>query len=251
MSDTLRLNPTAPCFGCGVDHAERRCPRCGFDRARARLSWRLIGQDLAHHVLNWEAPAWRTVRGLFVRPGKTIAAYVDGPRRTVVNPLKYCLVMGSLTIAAGKLFAGERPAFVPPPDAPPERIRRLESVHEFNLAMADWAHLFTFALLPFLAVSLRAFFPRQGRTTVEHLTFSLFVFGQSFLIQALLMPFTSPSRTWAVIFSALPIVYFVWCATTFYRGRWWWVAIRALLADLLMYTAAAIVGLLLVRVLAT
>lgn len=237
------------CTGCGAEHAQLHCPRCGFDRRRSKLTWRLIGSDLAHHIANWEAPVWHTIRGLSLRPGATVRAFLDGPRRSVVNPLKYCLVMGSLTIAAGKLFGVQAALPELPPDASPEQVRMVEAAHRMNRFLQDWSHVLTFLLLPLLAVLLRGFFPRQQRSTVEHLAFCLFTFGHAFLLQSLMTPFATAGLAWALTFNCVPVAYFVWAAACFYRGGRVWIAVRALLADVLLYTIAALLGILAVRLL--
>lgn len=149
------------------------------------------------------------------------AEYVAGRRRRYTNPLKYCLLCGTLVVAAPQLLAGFDPTglngFNIDLSTIPEESRRFLAA--FGKWYGQWAHLFYFLTLPLLALLLRGAFFFRTRNIAEHLVFCLFIYGQIFLVQLVLMVLAEYVHSFFMLISSLfPFVYLSLAAGGFVGG---------------------------------
>ena len=81
------------CPNCTTPEAGDYCAGCGQSLRIERLTLRILFAEFARKFLNFERGLLRTIKDLSLRPGQTMRAYVEGQRRTYVNPFTY-LVFG-------------------------------------------------------------------------------------------------------------------------------------------------------------
>src|SRR5258708_5150044 len=82
------------CVSCDASLSGPYCSRCG-ERAlepEALTLRHFLVHTVAHELLHVDGALWRTVRLLFVRPGRLSLEYAAGRRRPYINPFRLLLV---------------------------------------------------------------------------------------------------------------------------------------------------------------
>src|SRR5262245_36741157 len=82
------------CVSCDAPLAGPYCSRCG-ERALepdALTLRHFVVHTVAHELLHVDGSLWRTLRLLFVRPGRLSLEYAAGRRRPYVNPFRLLLI---------------------------------------------------------------------------------------------------------------------------------------------------------------
>lgn len=232
------------CLNCGEALAGRFCSRCGQDHRHRTLTIRSVIDDFSHQIASWEWPLLRTIGDMLWRPGFVASEYVRGRRQAYTNPLKFCFVTGALVVATAQLLPGAAEATSGVENLP-ENAARARPVLEWY---GRWLHLLYFFTLPILAGMMRLAFRRGGRSYVECLVLCLFVLGEVFLIQLMLMPLVVyVHKAFGLVSLAVALGYFGWGAATFFRGRKWVLAPVSIVL-MLVYSNAMVIATVIVGV---
>ena len=86
----IAIAGTKRCVSCDAPLAGPYCARCGERTLEPEaLTLRHFAvHTVAHELLHVDGALWRTLRLLFVRPGKLSLEYAAGRRRPYVNPFR-------------------------------------------------------------------------------------------------------------------------------------------------------------------
>ena len=76
------------CPGCGKEITENYCAHCGEKKFR-KLKMADIAQDILADGASIEIPIFKTLKGMFTRPGEVALEYVKGSRRKYYRPFQY------------------------------------------------------------------------------------------------------------------------------------------------------------------
>jgi hypothetical protein len=167
--------------------------------------------------LNLERGLLATLRGLTIRPGRTVREYLSGRTRPYTNPVKYLLLFVALSgFATLVLGVMERQAEVfgaLEGDRPPQLDRYLDLMTRyFNVALV--------AGVPFMAVFTRLLFRRAGFNIAEHLIFNTYAYGHQ---TALFLPFAAglaiapeAFAPWMLGYTLVMTAYYVWASERFF-----------------------------------
>lgn len=229
------MTDTRTCMNCGASlpREGRHCPMCGQDHRWPQLRFLDVARGAVGDLFDVDGPFLRTIRDLTWRPGHVAAAYVDGKRRTYTNPAKYCFIMGALASALMNSFVVNE-GFIE------DELRQITSedsillnkdVLPLLLAFLKWSHLWAVASLPILAAVNRLFFPKSGRTVMEHYVVGLYAYGHAYLLQGLVAPIgllTNPITS--PVLGLLPFIYFSWTTVTFCRTSKVWGVVRSVIS---------------------
>jgi hypothetical protein len=197
------------CVSCDAPLSGPYCGRCG-ERAlepEALTLRHFLVHTVAHELLHVRrGTLWRTLRLLFVRPGRLSLEYVAGRRRPYVNPFRllliaiigYALMTASgliVTLTLGPLTMSLAPAAVRRSlsvettieqvdrygllqsqfEAKKERLTSDAARERFHDRLAAFAQPVSFANVLLLAVTLHFIFRRRRRRFLEHAAFSMHV----------------------------------------------------------------------------
>ena len=82
------------CVSCDAPLAGPYCARCGEGalEPEALTLRHFLVHTVAHELLHLDGTLWRTVRLLFVRPGRLSLEYAAGRRRPYLNPFRLLLI---------------------------------------------------------------------------------------------------------------------------------------------------------------
>ncbi len=114
-------------------------------------------------------------------------------------------------------------------------------IQEAVQAHARISHIFNFLAIPVLASSLRLMFPKRGFNIAEHSVLGLYIYGEMFLLQMLMIPIGGFSSIVAVaINTAAVVVWSLWAIVRFERAPWFTGLLRAFAATAAMWVFTAV-----------
>lgn len=91
----IRRNKT--CQNCGSFVEKNYCPNCGQENTDSRHSFHHLFTHFASDFLHYDGAFWKTAKALFLSPGKLSIEYMNGKRKSYVNPFSYYIFISFLT----------------------------------------------------------------------------------------------------------------------------------------------------------
>ena len=95
---------SAQCLNCGDKLQGNFCAHCGQRNDAARLKLRSIAASFFGHLIELDAPIFRTAGRLTISPGAVCRDYIEGRRIRYTNPLKYAFLATTLFVTVALLF---------------------------------------------------------------------------------------------------------------------------------------------------
>ncbi|MEM6514067.1 MAG: DUF3667 domain-containing protein [Pseudomonadota bacterium] len=162
-----------PCLNCGAARSGRFCTECGQDGDRRLANLPTLIRRGASAVLDVDEPLLKTLRRLFLNPGRLTRDYAEGRFASQVSPLRLYLVASAIYFFLAPYLGG---GFV-----------RLQPETAdgawFSFGPLNWdSELLLLLLVPLFAVVLRVMLPDRSRHVEE-----LFVFSVHYNVFFLLM----------------------------------------------------------------
>jgi hypothetical protein len=226
------------CVSCDAALSGPYCSRCG-ERALepdALTLRHFLVHTVAHELLHVDGTWWRTLKLLFVRPGRLSLEYAAGRRRPYINPFRllliaivlYTLLSSSglvVTWNFGPVTVSMAPATIkrslPVEDAihqidrygllrrqlaaKKEQLAGETARERFHDRLATFAQPVSFANVILLAAALHLAFRRKRRRFLEHAAFSMH-FVSFILLSSLTMPAQVAGRISAIgVFPVLAV----------------------------------------------
>jgi hypothetical protein len=216
---------TANCLNCDSPLAgsQRFCGACGQRTTPVRLTMGQIAHDFLHALTHVDHSIIALIKDLALRPGKIAREYVDGRRKKHFGPLAFLV----LTVGIASFMIA------------------ITGVQFFRIIGDDTAagvlqrHVNIVILLqmPLLAAICALLFWNERLHYAEHMVLTAYTSGFRILLLGLVAtplihfariePTTEP---FVPFYYGLWLMYFAFAAAQFYRGRTWWIVVRALMA---------------------
>jgi hypothetical protein len=190
------------CKNCEARLDDAYCQVCGQKDVNFERPFYELFSEAVSEAVDLDGRAWRTVRTLFVQPGRLTGEFLAGRRRTYTSPLRLYLfisvsffVLMAWIASRGLLLEHDQSVFA---DAPVQA-----------RFMSDQMPKLMFVLLPVFAFFLKVVFPR--RLYFDHLIHSVHVHSAAFVILAVMMPFEkiANENLAALILQVVMLVYFI------------------------------------------
>jgi hypothetical protein len=98
------MHGIATCKECGKAVSEKYCSRCGQKTSITRIDLKMIAIQIIEVTYHFTERTVFTMYELFLRPGKTVQAYLHGKRKTYQSPVAlFTLSYGLLYLTAWSL----------------------------------------------------------------------------------------------------------------------------------------------------
>lgn len=219
------------CLNCqgSLDQGDRFCRGCGQSVSVHRFTLAHIFHEFFHAFTHADKSVFGLIKDLATRPGKLVAAYLDGRRKSIFNPFTFLLLVAALSMLV--LGLTKNPAPVAPPGNKMEKVdsktlgiqQRARYVSEF---MAKRQNLVMIVAVPFNALVFFLAFRKRGRNYAEHLVANLFFVGGVILLTSLLFYplmalFNRPPALFIVLGMMLltHCLYYCWAYAQFFSIR--------------------------------
>lgn len=95
MKSTIRSNKT--CQNCGAFVEKSYCPQCGQENTDSRQHFYHLFTHFFSDFIHYDGSFWTTARYLLFRPGKLSIEYMDGKRKSYVNPFSLYIFISFVT----------------------------------------------------------------------------------------------------------------------------------------------------------
>ena len=264
------------CVTCGAPLSGPYCARCGerVIEPEALTLRHFLVHTVAHELLGVDGTLWRTLRLLFVRPGRLSLEYAAGRRRPYLNPFRLLLIaIVAYTVMTASGFGvtlnfGPVTVSMAPPSirrsrpvedviqevdrygllrrqmaAKPQELAGEDARDRFNDRLAAFVQPASFTNVILLAAVLHLAFRRQRRRFLEHAAFSMHVFS-FVLLSSVLLFMAFRVRDWLPIgffltiglFALWQFAYLAVAIRRFYlTSRGWGSRLLSVVAALLIY----------------
>ncbi len=230
MSEKL---PVETCLNCDTPLSGPYCSECGQRKRFERLGLSIIFDELRQDILCGDIAFLRTVKALFINPGKACLDYIHGHRRSFVNPLRFCLwtlaIIVSLTMllkldidlglsdhvmhSSGMMDAAGD-------EGDPEIMSRIVTFRESVLV--KYINIMFFLGYPLFAFLIRLLYRKKGHNFTEVFAAVLLISGQLNLFKIVLLFVALLSPVWSMgLETALTFAYTTWFLIGFFRMRVW------------------------------
>ena len=86
------LTTASSCQNCGAEVSGPYCAQCGQKQTRADLSLRAFIEEATHDFSHWDSKLPRTLKALFLKPGRLTIDLLEGRRVRWVTPLRVYVI---------------------------------------------------------------------------------------------------------------------------------------------------------------
>lgn len=206
------------CRNCGTTFEGNFCPNCGQRKNQGRIILRQSVKDVLENYFDFDAPLFKTIKDLTIRPGQLIRNYIAGKRKSYSHPLKYYITVLALNLIVSELIGFDPVvafndatglAEMPDPDALSVKAGEYMRVH-INFFLL----IFVFTL----SVFTKLFNRKSGYNFAEYLAMSFYIIAQYVFLSMIPVLLTLVSPTFFLFNFLLVLVYPVWVVIRFHEG---------------------------------
>lgn len=99
-----RLREDKTCLNCDNPVEERFCTHCGQENIEPRHSFHYLFTHFLEDLVHYDGSFWRTMKTLFLRPGKLTREYLEGKRQSQVNPVRMYIFVSFIVFFVMSVF---------------------------------------------------------------------------------------------------------------------------------------------------
>jgi len=81
-----KIRDSKVCQNCGAFVENNYCPKCGQENSESRQTFHHVFTHFIFDFLHYDSSFWKTTKYLFLAPGKLSLEYMNGKRKSYVNP---------------------------------------------------------------------------------------------------------------------------------------------------------------------
>lgn len=186
-----------------------------------RLSFKNILSEL-FQLINLDRGLIFTVKGLTIRPAKTIRAYLDTDRDLITGPIKYFVIVLSLiffvAIQTGyfdynvdKVLNGDVYKKMEKVETKRKFIEKLEDGKIFyDQYVLPYQNIYTSGVILFMSILSFLIFRKSGFNFIENLAINTYIFSHTTLLVILIMLFDLKAIFWWRGYQLLGLAMTVW-----------------------------------------
>jgi hypothetical protein len=193
------------------------CPNCGQTAHIHKFSFGHLLHEFFHAFTHADKGIIHLVKGLATKPGKVVAEYLDGKRKSYFNPFTFFLLCAGFFVFMNALVKpnGEWPkadpavlARIPSAKGKEMYMKAMERSTTVYTITQKNSNMLALAALPINALIFWIFFRRRGRNYAEFVVAMLFLGSfATFLFSIVISPLMSITRlTHPTIYLTLLIV---------------------------------------------
>lgn len=176
-------------MNCTTELTGNYCSHCGQKAISGKTTIRMIFSDFIQSVFLIEAPVYKTLTELLMKPGSMAQSYLAGKRKTYIPPFQFFLLFMTIYLLVLGFFGSQymdlvNSTFQTDPGTI-SKIKTLNVQHIQNLIKQNLNILY-FILTPIIALFIRIFNKKLEFNYAEILIFSFYLLGAGFFLSAVI-----------------------------------------------------------------
>ncbi|MBO6522874.1 MAG: DUF3667 domain-containing protein [Balneolaceae bacterium] len=247
MSNSV-IQKEGTCLNCGTDVRGNYCSNCGQKFQPTKLPLKQFLEDAIETLFTIDNRFFRTIKDLFLKPGKVTKEYLIGKRAKYLPPLRVYISISVVYFLIAQLIESDKILFV-----------NFTQDGDSRINLAKIVQTAMFFLVPVMAAILKFLHLKRKAYYVEHLIFSVHIHSVWFVfftIQLLLMSLgsifegqASPSLVSIIdTIEDLPqlaaLIFFMIYMKNVFEEPWFKVIVKGVFTIMLYLTTLALVTLL-------
>lgn len=234
------------CKNCGVTFEGQFCSNCGQKSNSGTITFGELLLTFFNSVLDFEAPLYKTIYELTIKPGTLIRSYIRGKRKSYYNPIRYLIFTMALyllikllidfdPITTFNAMAGTRvPASSPSVTAP-----SLDAGEFFSRNI----NILIFILSFVLAGVAKLLYWKSNARLAEYMVLGFYSVGHYMLFGSLIIMLTLITPKLYLLNYLVVLGYFPFVLITFHtQGHWIWKTLKAIVTVIVSYILFAFFG---------
>ena len=170
MSNSV-IQKEGVCLNCGTEVRGNYCSNCGQKFQPTKLPLKQFLEDAVETFFNLDNRILKTLKDLFLKPGKVTLNYIEGKRATYLPPLRIYISISVVYFLIAELIGSEKILFVN---------FNQDGDSEVNLAKVIQVGMFF--LVPVMAGILKLVHKKRKAFYVEYLIFSVHIHSIWFVL---------------------------------------------------------------------
>lgn len=245
---------TRNCKTCDSAIVGDYCPTCGQKHREGRITMRFISVELFHIITNLERGLWHTILGLVRNPGQVIRDYLRGATAMYYQPFRFLLLTTGLSALLASFVDFDKILDMALSSGgvqvtPEARELQSKMVH----TLLRYTNLLISLSVPLFSVGTFLAYRKFRNTYAEHLVANAYLYGLLSVLSGLTIWFTTVPSLFIPLtaFSNFVTIFGnIWFYKSWYQIKWRTAIWRSLLGMFLMFIFIAIVGNVVIIVLA-
>lgn len=200
-------NMVAECKNCNEPISNKFCGNCGQPVQLKRVDGHYLLHEV-QHVLHFEKGIGYTIKELFIRPGKSVRAFISHDRSRLVKPVIFVIVASLIYSTIAHFFHTER------------EMPAISSTVNLILTWIQSHYGYANIMMGvFMAFYLKLAFRKQGYNFFEILILLCFVIGMGMLIGAVVaLTEGLAGIELSNVGTASSVLYCIWAIAQFFKG---------------------------------
>ncbi len=229
---------TTYCKNCDAVIDGPFCKNCGQRTKVYKVSFRDTFDDLAASLFSIEAPLWKTIKLLFIKPGLILRDYLAGRRKRYYKPVTFFILTTFVYLLLRNLIGFDpfNDSTIVAEDSSASQL--LTKARNFMLLNIDKL-LFVFVFT--LALWLKLFFYRK-RSFAEFIAISFYLLGVYTILVTMNMFYIQYFGEMQFLGMLAMGVYFIYAMVSFFDRRLFLVAIKSVFVYLFAVLSYMIVA---------
>lgn len=219
------------CKNCGNVIHIKYCSYCGQEPVKGRLNLKEMARKFVEGFTHVDTGVFRLINKLTVNPGEVVRVYIEGKRKKYYSPVKYLVLV--ITLSALLTLHYER--YDIPFEPKFSSASELDDIAEHQYFNHNYYKYVLFISIPIASLVTWIVFRKSGHNLSENLVLNTYILSQVILLHTILITpliiYSSSFDDWIIsIYMFLAAGYMLWAYITFFKGKWFEVILRSLVA---------------------
>lgn len=199
------------CKNCGHTLSGKYCSNCGQKSDTQRINYGYLIKEIPNSVFQLNKGFLFTIKELFVRPGHSIRAFIEGKRKPYYKPVAFLIITTTLYVLTAYLMG--RNTFLG--DIIVGFGEGIQDKNETpDLTVVNWISrnqsYFIILVLPLFSVASYIAFLKSTYNYFEHLVINFYITGQQMIIYLLCSFIFFKENLFLIVPLLIGVIYNFW-----------------------------------------
>ncbi|HAA16396.1 MAG TPA: hypothetical protein DCE41_33705 [Cytophagales bacterium] len=204
------------CLNCQYEHEEKFCPNCGQKADIPKITFESVILSGITTLTSMDQGFFFNFRELFLRPKALVKDYLNGRRKSILNPVSYLILCTTVYLIIVRLVDAGPPPVMEYYEENREKMPGLtEGSYSTGKFIGENLKYFWILSIFWLSFSTKLIFKKLN--LAEHMALNAFTLGQATLITSVSEFF----MTWPIFFNPLPFLFLMVLTYKIFQTKKW------------------------------